>query len=210
MNSSLLESLKSTRVILASGSPRRSEILTRLGIEFTIKVSEFEENLSKDVPPKDYVLQTAREKISSVYSRNSESNTLIIAADTIVVLDSKILEKPSSKTNALEMLIALNGKSHSVFTALVLYHKKDGILRKEEIVEETIVEFGNNSLELLDSYVNTLEPMDKAGGYGYQGLGAFLVKRIDGDYYNVVGFPAFAFLNMLKVMFNIDQNIDQI
>lgn len=210
MNSRVLQSLKSTKVILASGSPRRSEILAKLGIKFSVIVSEFEENLSKQLSPKEYVLQTARGKISSVYSKNSESNTLIIAADTIVVLGSQILEKPTSLTNALEMLTALNGKTHSVFTALVVYYKKDGVLYKKEIVEETIVEFGQNSLELLNSYVNTLEPMDKAGGYGYQGLGAFLVRRIEGDYYNVVGFPAFAFLNLLEVMFgsNGDQSRD--
>ena len=197
MNLSFLDSLKSIKVILASGSPRRSEILSKLGVEFTVQVSDFPENLSKDLPPKDYVLQTARGKIEDVYSKNAESDSLIIAADTIVVLDSKILEKPNSTSAALAMLTELNGKSHLVLTALVLYYTKNGILRKEETVEETVVEFGDNLAELLSSYVTTLEPMDKAGGYGYQGMGAFLVKRIEGDYYNVVGFPAFAFLNLL-------------
>jgi septum formation protein len=197
MNFRLLDPLNSVRVILASGSPRRSEILSKLGISFTVQVSDFQENLSKDLPPKDYVLQTARGKMEAVYSKNSESDSLIIAADTIVVLDSKILEKPNSTSDALHMLSALNGKTHSVLTALIIYYTKNGVLRKEEIVEETIVEFGNNCAELLDSYVQTLEPMDKAGGYGYQGMGAFLVKRIEGDYYNVVGFPAFAFLDLM-------------
>ena len=202
----IIKSLSCTNVILASGSPRRSDILSNLGIKFKIQVSDFEENLCKEYfkTPKDYVLQTARGKIDSVYAKNSGNNTLIIAADTIVVLGSQILEKPVSESHALEMLSMLNGQSHSVLTALVVYYKDtQGILKKSEIVEETIVEFGNNSIDLLQSYVKSLEPMDKAGGYGYQGLGSFLVKSIQGDYYNVVGFPAFAFLKMLIQIYEL-------
>jgi septum formation protein len=196
----IIKSLSCTNVILASGSPRRSDILSNLGIEFKIQVSDFEENLCKGEfkTPKDYVLQTAKCKMNSVYGKNSGNNTMIIAADTIAVLESTILEKPTSESHALEMLTMLNGKCHSVLTALVVYYTDmHGILKKGEIVEETLVEFGNNSVDLLESYVKTLEPMDKAGAYGYQGLGSFLVQSIKGDYYNVVGFPAFAFLKML-------------
>ena len=188
-------------VILASGSPRRSEILSKLGINFNIVVSNFEENLAKDQfkSPSEYVMKNAHEKISRVYSNHSQNNQLIIGADTIVVLDSKILEKPLSESHAHEMLSMLNGKTHSVVTALVIYYMNShGILMKKELLEETIVEFGDNSQDLLDIYIKTQEPMDKAGGYGYQGLGGFLVKSIRGDYYNVVGFPSYSFLKLLS------------
>ncbi|KAJ3320820.1 hypothetical protein HDV06_004831 [Boothiomyces sp. JEL0866] len=178
--------------VLASGSPRRKEILERLGLKFTVQVSDFPENLPKNLAPQDYVLQTATAKTQSVYEQNKDA--LVIGADTVVILEDKILEKPSSKENAFEMLKKQSGKSHSVLTAVCLI--KDGQIHS--FVEKTLVTFGElTDQEILD-YVATGEPMDKAGGYGYQGLGCTLVKSIEGCYYNVVGLPVYRLVQKLK------------
>ncbi|KAJ3251956.1 hypothetical protein HK103_001983 [Boothiomyces macroporosus] len=164
------------QIVLASGSPRRKEILERLVVEFTVQVSDFPENLTKTLPPHEYVLQTATAKTQSVYDLNQSA--LVIGADTVVVLDDQILEKPSSKDHAFEMLKNLSGKPHFVLTAVCLI--KEGKIHS--FVEQTLVTFGELSDQEILDYVATGEPMDKAGGYGYQGLGCTLVKTQSGKH----------------------------
>ncbi|KAJ3271632.1 hypothetical protein HDV01_006502 [Terramyces sp. JEL0728] len=162
------------------------------GLEFTVQISDFPENLSKTLLPQDYVLQTATAKTRSVYDKNTDA--LVIGADTVVVLNNQILEKPSSKEHAFEMLKSLSGKSHFVLTAVCLI-KDDKV---HSFVEKTAVNFGDLSDQEILDYVETGEPMDKAGGYGYQGLGCTLVKSIEGCYYNVVGLPVYRLVQTLK------------
>lgn len=218
----LPSSLRSKRVILASASPRRKEILTTLGLKPEIIPSTFEETLDKAQfsTPDEYVLATASGKANEVFQRVSssskdnnkekkgdEDSLLVIAADTIVVLGSEILEKPASEQHAKEMLSKLSGKAHHVLTAVILVDSSstnDSEERTKEprtwkFVERTEVVFANLSEDEIDAYVATGEPMDKAGGYGYQtGAGSVLVERITGCFYNVVGFPSGRFVRELR------------
>ncbi|KAL1923209.1 uncharacterized protein VTP21DRAFT_9585 [Calcarisporiella thermophila] len=196
-----IEALRSKRVILASGSPRRKEILSNLGLNFEIVPSLFPETLDKSVyKPKLYVSETARQKALEVYERlaNDKENppNLVVGADTIVVLGDDILEKPHTPERAHSMLRQLSGRSHSVFTAVALVAPGP---RTHVFVEETEVLFSELSDETIEAYVKTGEPLDKAGAYGYQGLASFFVSSIRGDYWNVVGFPTCRFFAELQI-----------
>lgn len=193
-----LQSLKTKNIVLASASPRRREIIKNLGLHFRVVPSQFPENLDKKAfsKPSEYVSETSKGKALEVYQRlkhENEAADLVIGVDTIVVIDNMILEKPVTQERALVMLRELRGRSHSVFTAVTfIYPRKNDAEHHvtKSFVEETLVEFSNISDEGLKAYVETNEPLDKAGGYGYQGLAAFFIKRIDGDYWNVVGLPS--------------------
>ncbi|OZJ02852.1 hypothetical protein BZG36_03232 [Bifiguratus adelaidae] len=202
-----LERLKTKHIILASGSPRRKNIIESLGLQISIQPSRFAENLSKDAfaTPQEYVAATAKAKAQDVYDTIKKSRAvapdLVIGADTIVVLDGTILEKPHTAKVAKTMLSDLSGRSHQVFTALsFLCKRQDGVTRSHEVVEETIVNFNAISDADLDAYIATGEPLDKAGGYGYQGLASFFITSINGDYWNVVGFPTCRFYNELLAL----------
>jgi septum formation protein len=170
-------------IILASASPRRKEILQTAGIEFEVRVAEVEEKITPGQSPEETVKDLARQKALAVAKANPQ--TTVIGADTIVVLEGEILGKPRDWADAIKMLKSLSGKTHSVFTGVCLV--KDG--EENRFFEETKVEFYNLSNEEIEAYVDTGEPMDKAGAYGIQGKGCLLVKRIEGDYFNVVGLP---------------------
>lgn len=171
------------KIILASKSPRRKELLSKLGHEFTTLLFDVDESVKDYKTPEDYVRQIVVHK--GEYAKRINPNDLIICADTIVVCDDKILEKPKSIEEARETIKLLSGKTHQVLTAVGLVcHNKLSIF-----IEKTDVEV----IELLDSeieeYIMTPEPYDKAGGYGIQGSFAKYISRLNGDYYNVMGLP---------------------
>jgi septum formation protein len=152
--------------------------------------------------PKDYCERNAQEKAYNVLNRlnieNMDNYEYLIACDTIVCIDGKILEKPATVKENLEMLQLLNGREHSVISSLYMINLKN----QAKIFcgsDETVVKFHQLPLEYLQNYVSSEEGLDKAGGYGYQGLGKFLVKEIRGCYYNIVGFPMSLFIKVLII-----------
>lgn len=173
-------------IILASASPRRSEILENLRIPFTKRVSTIDEQAFVLSDPIETVKQLAYEKVKSVIQSNTE-DFIIIGADTIVVYDNKILGKPQNSEEAFKYLKLLSGKKHSVFSGIAMIWPA---LEIEFIsfCETSVFMRPYNDLEI-EAYIRTKEPLDKAGAYGIQGYGAALVDKIDGDYYNVVGLP---------------------
>ncbi|KAA8494081.1 N-acetylserotonin O-methyltransferase-like protein [Porphyridium purpureum] len=187
--------LNTLRVILASASPRRKEILTTLGLRFEVEPSRFEETLDKSqfAGPDAYVLENAKLKALDVCTRMSDQDyDLVIGSDTIVVQDGQILEKPVSEAHAFEMLSALSGRSNTVMSAVALYTRcgPGGSLALARLFcEQTQVFFAELSPALIWSYIKTQEPMDKAGAYGIQGVGGCFVERIVGDYFAVMGLP---------------------
>lgn len=172
-------------LILASRSPRRKDYLTDLGLDFTIEVREIDESPEIEENPVRYVKRIALEKASAVADLFPED--YVLAADTAVCLGSTILGKPADEKEAVEMLIALSGRRHVVRSGLCLLNRQ---LRKEIVLSvATEVVFSDFGEDVARSYVAAGESMDKAGAYGIQGKGAFLVERISGSYTNVVGLP---------------------
>jgi septum formation protein len=175
-----------TRLILASSSPRRANLLRQLGLEFEIMPSSVEENVNGYRSPLRLVTTLAREKAAEVGSQIASG--IIVGADTVVVLDGKQLGKPHDAAEAMEMLTLLSGKEHCVYTGFTLLHMPS----RESITdyEVTRVKFRELSVEEVEAYVRSGSCFDKAGAYGIQDdFGAVFVERIDGCYYNVVGFP---------------------
>ena len=172
-------------IILASQSPRRRELLERMGVgDFRIVTPDIDEQMDRDLPPGELVGRISLEKALAVQAQEGKG-PIIIAADTVVALDGAVLGKPADELEAFKMLSTLSGCRHQVYTGLT-------VLRGEEqytVSEETTVTFRELSAEEIDRYVATGEPMDKAGAYGIQGYGALLVEGIQGDYYNVMGLP---------------------
>ncbi|KAJ7395479.1 N-acetylserotonin O-methyltransferase-like protein [Pitangus sulphuratus] len=207
----VLGKLVSKRVVLASASPRRQEILTNVGLRFEVVPSWFKETLEKSsfAAPFEYAVETARQKALEVANRmhvkHMRTPDVVIGADTIVSVDEQILEKPVDKQDAYRMLSRLNGKEHSVFTGVAIIHccSKDNKLEMEitDFYEETKVKFSELSEELLWEYIHSGEPMDKAGGYGIQALGGMLVEYVHGDFLNVVGFPLNHFCKKLAELY---------
>ncbi|XP_078578628.1 putative bifunctional dTTP/UTP pyrophosphatase/methyltransferase protein [Branchiostoma floridae x Branchiostoma japonicum] len=201
----LLPTLLEQRIVLASGSPRRQEILKRIGLKFEVVPSKFEENLKKSsfAGPHEYATATARGKAMEVADRlysQVKKPDLIIAADTVVSLGSDIIEKPADEEDAFKILKRLNAKTHEVVTGVVLVVPSITGAEKYDMVqfhESTEVCFGDLTDEMLKAYVATGEPMDKAGGYGIQAIGSSLVQGIHGDYFNVEGFPVYHFCKKL-------------
>lgn len=180
------------KFILASSSPRRIEILKTLKMDFDIIPSNYEEVITQQSP---YLLvkEFAKEKAMDVAARVSE-DCIVIAADTIVFKDDEILGKPKSESDAYRMLKKLSGSSHSVLTGICLIDTSTNKILLD--YEETIVYFKDTTDKEIYGYIESKEPLDKAGAYGIQGLGSVLVKKIDGCYFNVVGLPIFK-LNIL-------------
>lgn len=207
----VLGKLLHQRVVLASASPRRQEILSNVGLRFEVVPSRFKETLDKAAFPEpyQYAVATAKGKALEVarrlHQKDLRAPDMVIGADTIVVMDSLILEKPVDKEDAYNMLSKLNGQEHSVFTgvAIVRCRSEDGRLDTDVSVffEETRVKFSQLSESLLWEYINSGEPMDKAGGYGIQALGGMLVERVHGDFLNVVGFPLNHFCKRLAQLY---------
>ncbi|KAL8926936.1 MAG: hypothetical protein Q9172_001597 [Xanthocarpia lactea] len=214
-----LSSIQGRRIILASASPRRRQLLAQVGFSsLSVIPSTVPEAFSKTLSPFEYVLQTATQKAMTVYSSQIDSPegepALVIAADTVVVSPrGQILEKPRSETDHIAMLKGLRDSvSHKVYTAVVvmapLSSARDPGYALESTVEETTVKFGSDiSDELILSYVKTREGADKAGGYGIQGIGALLVDRIEGSFDNVVGLPLRPTLALIEKVLRPDEDL---
>lgn len=172
-------------LILASHSPRRRELLERMGLrDFRIVAADIDEEMDGDVSPEALVRRLSLGKARAVQAREGLA-PIIIAADTVVAIDWAVLGKPRDEADAARMLSALSGRSHQVYTGLAV------LLGDTQMVEHEVTEvtFRPMSAEEISYYIKTGEPMDKAGGYGIQGYGALLVEGITGDYYNVMGLP---------------------
>ncbi len=180
-------------IILASQSPRRRELLERLGLTFEVHAADIDETMDDENPVADEVARLSRRKAEAVAKTRPEDD-LIIAADTVVVLDHRVLGKPKSEAEAAGMLKALSGRSHQVMTG-VTARRGGRVLTGTEITE---VHFRALSPQEIAAYVATGEPMDKAGAYGVQGLGSIFVDRLGGDYYNVMGLPVCRLAGMLR------------
>ena len=198
-----------TRIILASGSPRRREILESLGFDFEVMTTNAEENVNTEgMSPEQTVMELASEKgktVAKMLNPDDEDNIVVIAADTVVARNDKILGKPENRADAKKMLKSLSGKKHSVYTGLSIWEiRPDRTSKGCTNSVKTDVYFKQLSDEMIESYLDTGEYADKAGAYGIQGKGAVLVDRIKGDYYNVVGFPVNNFYELIAEEFGLD------
>jgi septum formation protein len=171
------------RVILASQSPRRRELLELVGITHEVRPADVDESVHPDELPAPHAERLARAKAATV--ARTDGDALVIAADTIVVVDGDILGKPRDTAHAVAMLTRLRGREHTVFTAVAVARGE----RLVSAVEQVTVSFRELTAEEIDAYVATGEPMDKAGAYGIQGFGATIVERVEGDYFAVMGLP---------------------
>jgi septum formation protein len=174
-----------TKIILASQSPRRRYLLERAGLKFSVIPSDFDESSIPPAPPKDYVRKLATAKARDVASRHP--NSWVIGADTVVVVDGRLLGKPASQTEARSMLQRLSGRTHYVLTGVCICRQSDNRFFEDTV--RTDVLFKELTDAEIEWYIQTGEPFDKAGAYAIQGIGTFLVRRIDGSYTNVVGLP---------------------
>ena len=171
------------KVILASSSPRRQELLALADIKFNLCIKSIDETIPEGMSPEEAAETTAMKKATAVAEISDEA--IVIGADTIVVLDGEILGKPKDREDAFRMLRALSGRTHQVITGVCLTIGKQN--RIFHVV--STVKFYDLTDEQIKRYVTTGEPMDKAGAYGIQGKGCLLVEKIDGDYFNIVGLP---------------------
>ena len=182
------------KIVLASGSPRRQELLQRIGITgFDVRVPETEESYPAGLSPRETVEYISREK-SDAAAALCTAEEIVITADTMVFLDEARLGKPADEADALRMLTALQGRRHTVCTGVTV-RQGENILTESE---STDVYFRPATEAELRGYIRTGEPMDKAGAYGVQGLGALLVERLDGDFFNVMGLPVLRLSRMLE------------
>ena len=188
------------KVILASASPRRKEILQNTKLNFDIQKSDIEEVILENESPEDMVVRLAYEKAFDVAKRNTDR--LVIGADTIVALDNEVLGKPKDQNEAYQMIKRLSNKTHKVITGISLINLKENKIIKHYVV--SFVTFKDLSEDSIKDYINTNESLDKAGAYGIQGYGALLVKNIQGDYFNIVGLPISKLSDLLKDHFDIN------
>ena len=183
-----------SKIVLASGSPRRRELLERIGItDFDVRVPEVEESFPENLTPQEVVEYISREKAEAAAALCSEDE-IVITADTMVFLDHQRLGKPQDEADALRMLTALQGRHHTVCTGVTVRRGAEVITESET----THVYFRPATEKELRAYIATGEPMDKAGSYGVQGKGALLVEKLDGDFFNVMGLPVLRLSRMLK------------
>ena len=180
------------RVVLASGSPRRHELLNLVGIAHEVRPANIDETLRSRETPRRHAERLAREKASAVATR--DPNLITIGADTIVVVNRKILGKPGSAGQAATMLRQLSGREHKVVTAIAVSRGK----KLRSAVEEVRVRFRTLRADEIEAYIATGEPMDKAGAYGIQGYGATIVECVNGDYFSVMGLPLARLVGLLR------------
>ena len=180
-------------IILASKSPRRRELLARMGVEFTVKTSKIDEKMDPFANPADEVARVSLAKAQAVRG-TCHPDDIIIGADTIVVCDGLTMGKPRSESEAFSMLRRLSGRDHQVLTGLTVL----GGDRTENLTVATTLRFRALSDAEIRNYIATGEPMDKAGAYGIQGLAAMFVVGLDGDYYNVMGLPVCTLAILLR------------
>lgn len=178
-------------VVLASASPRRADVLRMLGLRFRVVPAGVEERLGAVESPNGYVERLSRAKVSEVVA--GHPGALVVGGDTVVVMDGRVFEKPEGPAAAVEMLTSLAGRTHRVYSGLAVAAKG----KVESRVARAGVTFRPATREMIERYVETGEPLDKAGSYGIQGYGAALVHRIEGDYYTVVGLSVAALVGLL-------------
>ncbi|MCM1192647.1 MAG: Maf family protein [Butyrivibrio sp.] len=183
------------RIVLASASPRRRELMEQIGLQFEVKVSSVPEHVTASDPEK-VVEELSSQKAEAVFRMLTEAGAvrpealLIVGADTVVAMGGSILGKPVSREDAVRMLTVLSGKSHEVYTGVTLiYRSASGQIRRKSFHERTEVVLYPLSQEEISGYISTGDCMDKAGAYGIQGFFARYVRKIEGDYNNVVGLP---------------------
>ena len=182
----------SVKVILASGSPRRRQLLDLIGIEHEVSPSNIDESMRARETPRRHAERLAREKASAVATRQPDKIT--VAADTIVVINRKVLGKPRDAEDARRMLATLSGREHTVITAVAVARGR----KIRSAVEEVKVRFRRLRDDDIDAYLATGEPMDKAGAYGIQGFGATIVESVNGDYFAVMGLPLARLIMLLR------------
>lgn len=180
------------RIVLASASPRRAELLRAAGIDFEVQPADVDETFAEGELPGDYVSRLAEAKARLVYER--DVRRIVLAADTAVVVDDHVLGKPEDDADAARMLRMLSGRSHQVLTAVAVFHPGQIV---DTRIDTTTVEFASLSDTDIGWYVSSGEPMDKAGAYAVQGLASRFVTRINGSYSNVVGLPVALVYQML-------------
>lgn len=210
LNLPIYKALSDKVVVLASASPRRREILESMGIKFSVvtTLKPDENDPTKYKTRADYVVDTASMKAQEVFDRCESDPTLpnadiVIGADTVVVQDECVLEKPKDKEDALRMLGQLSGKTHYAITGVqIIYKKKDGTVEKQQFYEKTNVKFCEIDTETMNAYVDSGESFDKAGAYAIQGSASFLfVDSIEGDIWAVVGLPKnHLFRELIKIV----------
>lgn len=182
------------RIILASASPRRKELLEHMGLKFEVEPSHYQEETYLELRPHERAKIISLEKAKAVAQKHP--NAIIIAADTIVLFRGKMLGKPHTEAEAKEMLSMMNGRSHSVITGFTIVDTENNKTVTKSVA--TKVYFKKLTPGEIEAYVKSKEPLDKAGAYAIQGLGSVLVARIEGDYSNVVGLPLSALAEALK------------
>lgn len=184
-----------TKLVLGSASPRRRELLSSAGVPFVTVPSSVDERILDSEEPETFTRRAARMKAEAVM-RTQDPGIWVLAADTTVVVDDQILGKPADRPDAARMLGLLSGRSHRVLTAVVLAQSGKGA--ESSTMVETTVLFRDLYPELIQGYLDTGEPLDKAGAYGIQGIGAMLVRSISGSYTNVVGLPLVETIELLE------------
>jgi len=182
----------SCRVVLASASPRRRQLLDLIGIAHEVRPANIDETPRPREAPRRHAERLAREKATTIATRDADLVT--IGADTVVVINRKVLGKPRDEAEAIDMLSQLAGREHTVITAVAVARGK----KLRSSVEEVQVRFRHLRDEEIAAYVATGEPMDKAGAYGIQGYGATIVERIEGDYFAVMGLPLVRLVSLLR------------
>ena len=180
-------------LVLASTSPRRRAYFADLGLDFTVCAADIDEQAREGEEPEPFVLRLAGEKAVAV--RHLYPSSWVVAADTVVCIDGRLLGKPMDTDDAVEMLMALSGREHHVLTGFCVTCEKEDILVRRAV--DSSVRFAAFGREVARAYAETGEPLDKAGAYGIQGKGAFLVERISGSYSNIVGMPLHEVLEVL-------------
>lgn len=183
--------LGSEQIVLASGSPRRREILRLAGVDCRTDPPDVDESVPPNAEPIEFAIRLAKEKLAAT----KQTGQLAVAADTIVVLDNIILGKPIDAADAVLMLRTLSGKTHYVITALAVRDRDDRVIAQ---ADKTYVRFRELNEDAIKSYVESKEPMDKAGAYGIQGMGELLVDGLEGSLHNVIGFPIEMFVRMMR------------
>jgi septum formation protein len=180
------------RVVLASASPRRRDLLDLIGIAHEVHPANIDETMRPREAPRRYAERLAREKASAIATRDPDLIT--IGADTVVVIDRKVLGKPADADDAARMLRMLSGREHTVITAVAVSRGR----KLRSAIEEVRVKFRGLRDDEIDAYIAMGEPMDKAGAYGIQGYGATIVERIEGDYFAVMGLPLVRLVGLMR------------